>query len=300
MVTENFRGAILMVLSMVLFAFEDVFVKLLSTELPFTQVLALVGLLGALCFALLLKLKGGRFWTRDLVQPMALLRSLGEAAGSICFFMALALTDLSSTLAIQQALPLMILLGAALFLGEPVGWRRWSAMIVGFFGVLLVIRPGLDGFQPVSLMALLAVLGLAARDLATRRIPPHIHSDQLATSAFLAVLVSGSLMGLALGHDFAMPTPRQWLLFALCMAVGVGGYALLVAATRLGEASALAPYRYARLVFALILAFLVFDERPDGLTLIGAAIIVASGCYMMWREAVQRRRQLRAAGFAVP
>ncbi|WP_231964691.1 DMT family transporter [Paracoccus aminovorans] len=300
MVTENFRGAILMVLSMVLFAFEDVFIKLLSGEMPYTEVLAVVGLLGTLCFVLLLKLKGGRLWTRELVRPIVLLRSLGEAVGSVGFFMALALTDLSSTSAIQQALPLMILMGAALFLREPVGWRRWSAIIVGFLGVLLVIRPGLEGFRPVSLMALLAVLGLAARDLATRRIPPHIRSDQLAASAFFAVFVSGLLMAPVLGHEFVMPTARQWLIFGICMGFGVGGYALLVAATRLGEASALAPYRYTRLVFALILAFIVFDERPDALTLTGAAIIVGSGCYMMLREARLRRRMLREAGFLTP
>lgn len=300
MVTENFRGAILMVASMVLFAFEDVFIKLLSGELPYSEVLAIVGLLGGLCFVLLLKLRGGRLWTRDLVRPIVLFRSLGEAVGSVGFFVALALTDLSSTSAILQALPLMILMGAALFLGEPVGWRRWSAIILGFLGVLLVIRPGLDGFRPVSLMALLAVLGLAARDLATRRVPSHVHSDQVAASAFFAVFIAGLLMALVLGHELVMPTARQWLVFGLCMGFGVGGYALLVAATRLGEASALAPYRYARLVFALILAFIVFDERPDAPMLTGAAIIVGSGCYMMWREAALRRRQLREAGFQTP
>lgn len=298
MVTENFRGAILMVVSMVLFAFEDMFIKLLSAELPFAQVLGLIGLLGFLAFAAMLKLKGGRLFTRDLMRPIVLFRGLMEAVGSIGIVVALALTELSSTSAIMQALPLAIVLGAALFLGEPVGWRRWSAIIAGFLGVLLVIRPGLAGFQPVSLMALLAVLGLAARDIATRRVPAHIHSDQLAASAFFAILVASVLMGLMLGQDFVMPSPRQWLLFLACITVGVGGYALLVAATRLGEASALAPYRYARLVFALILAFLVFGEHPDAATLAGAAIIVASGCYMMWREAALRRRRLREAGFA--
>lgn len=297
MVTENFRGAILMVVSMVLFAFEDMFIKLLAAELPYAQVLGLIGLLGFLAFGAMLKLKGGRLFTRDLIRPIVLFRGLMEAVGSIGIVVALALTELSSTSAIMQALPLAIVLGAALFLGEPVGWRRWSAIIAGFLGVLLVIRPGLAGFQPVSLMALLAVLGLAARDIATRRVPAHIHSDQLAASAFFAILIASVLMGLVLGQDFVMPSLRQWLLFLACITVGVGGYALLVTATRLGEASALAPYRYARLVFALILAFLVFGERPDAPTLTGAAIIVASGCYTMWREAALRRRRLREAGF---
>jgi drug/metabolite transporter (DMT)-like permease len=296
MTTENLRGAILMVVSMVLFAFEDMSIKLLSAELPYAQVLGMIGLLGFLCFGLMLKLQGGRMWTHDLLHPVVILRNLAEAGGSIGIVVALALTELSSTSAIMQALPLAIVLGAAAFLHEPVGWRRLSAISIGFLGVLLVIRPGLSGFQPVSLMALLAVMGLAARDIATRCVPAHVPSQQLAASAFLAILIASVLMGLVLGQSPVMPNPRQWLLLLLCITVGVGGYTLLVTSTRLGEASALAPYRYARLIFALILAFAIFGERPDALTLIGAAVIVGSGCYTMWREATLRRRQLRRAG----
>jgi len=295
---ENFRAAMLMLVSMVLFAAEDMFVKLLTIELPFAEVLAMVGLLGWLSFWLMLKMQGGHFWTRELLRPSVVLRNLAEIVGSIGIVVALALTDLSSTAAIMQALPLAIVLGAALFLGEPVGWRRWTAIGAGFVGVLLVLRPGLSDFQPASLMALIAVIGLAARDLVTRRIPSHVHSLQLAASAFLAILIGSIAMGVVLGQEFVVPTPRHALLFLACMTVGVAGYALLVIATRLGEAAALAPFRYARLVFALTLAVIVFGERPDAITLTGAAIIVGSGSYAMWREALQRRRALRAAGCA--
>ena len=295
---ENLRAAMLMVMSMVLFAFEDMFIKLLAAELPYAQVLGLIGLLGWLAFWGLLRLQGGRLWTRDLLRPMVMLRNLAEAVGSIGIVVALALTELSSTAAIMQALPLAIVLGAAVFLGEPVGWRRWSAIIAGFVGVLLVVRPGVAGFQPVSLMAVLAVLGLAVRDLATRRIPAHIPSMQLAASAFFAILLVSIAMGGVLGQRFVWPDLRQFVLFAGCMTVGIGGYIMLVTATRLGAAAALAPFRYARLVFALILALIVFGERPDALTLTGAAIIVGSGAYAMWRETRLRRRQLRAAGLA--
>lgn len=297
MTSENFRAAILMVGSMALFAFEDMFIKLLTAELPFAQVLGMVGLFGWLCFWGLLRAQGGRLWTRDLLRPVVVFRNLAEAIGSIGIVVALAMTELSSTAAIMQALPLGIVLGAAVFLAEPVGWRRWTAIAIGFLGVLLVIRPGLSGFQPVSLMALLAVIALAARDIATRRIPAHIHSLQLAASAFLAILIASVMMGLVLGQRFVMPDAQQWALIAACIGVGVGGYSLLVTATRLGEASALAPYRYVRLVFALILALVVFGEHPDALTLTGAAIIVGSGAYAMWREALARRRLRRAASF---
>ncbi|MFT4013332.1 MAG: DMT family transporter [Paracoccus sp. (in: a-proteobacteria)] len=294
--SDNFRAALLMVCSMVLFAFEDMFIKLLSADLPFSQVLGLIGLIGWLAFWIMLRAQGGRLFTRDLLRPPVILRNISEAIGSIGIVVALALSDLSSTAAIMQALPLGIVLGAALFLGEPVGWRRWGAIGAGFLGVLLVIRPGLAGFQPVSLMAVVAVLGLTARDVATRRIPAHVPSLQLAASAFLAILLASVAMGVVLGQAPAMLDARQGLTLACCMAVGLGGYSLLVIATRLGQAAALAPFRYARLVFALILALVVFGERPDAMTLIGAAIIVGSGCYAMLREARLRRNQLRAVG----
>ncbi|SMO31833.1 DMT family transporter [Paracoccus laeviglucosivorans] len=297
MVSENFRAAMLMVVSMVLFAFEDMFIKLLSAELPYAQVLGLIGLIGGMGFWIGLRLQGGRLFTRDLWYPALILRNLGEAGGSVLFVAALALGELAPTAAIMQAQPLAIVLGAALFLGEPVGWRRWSAIGLGFLGVLLVIRPGIDGFSVTSLIALLAVICFAARDIVTRRVPARIPSLQLAASAFLGLAVVAVPMALVLGQRPVMPDAGQWLRVAACLTVGILGYALLVTATRLGEAAALAPFRYVRLVFAIVLALVVFDERPDMLTLLGAAVIVGSGCYAMWREAQLRRRKLRAAGF---
>ncbi|MTH64439.1 DMT family transporter [Paracoccus shanxieyensis] len=294
--SENFRAALLMIASMVFFAFEDMFIKLLTAQMPYAQVLGLIGVIGGLSFWAVLRLRGGRLFTRDLCNPALVLRNLGEALGSVLFVSALALGELAPTAAIMQALPLVIVMGAALFLGEPVGWRRWSAIGAGFFGVLLVIRPGIDGFSATSLLALLAVLCFAARDIVTRRVPAHVHSLQLSASAFLGLALVSIPMALVLGQRPVLPDAWQWLQVAGCLTVGVLGYGLLVSATRLGEASALAPYRYVRLVFALVLALIVFHERPDTLTLLGAAVIVASGAYAMWREALLRRRIRRAAG----
>lgn len=300
MVSENFRGAILMLVSMVFFAVEDMFIKLLSQGLHFSQVLAIVGGLGFLTFWALLRIEGHRFLTADLKQPLLLLRTLGEAIGSVGVVVGLALTELASTSAIIQALPLAVVLGAALFLGEPVGWRRWTAIAVGFLGVLLIVRPGLAGFQPVSVVVLIGVLGLAMRDIATRQIPQHIPSNQVAAMAFLSLIVMALLLAAIMRQPFLMLDGTQVLLSLGCMVVGVAGYATLVTATRVAEASALAPYRYARLIFALAIAYAVFGERPDAMTLIGAAVVVVSGCYTMWRETQLRRRALRAAGFTLP
>ncbi|WP_435168617.1 DMT family transporter [Falsirhodobacter sp. 1013] len=296
MKTDMQRGMLLMLFAMALFAVEDTFIKLLSADLPYTQIVAMLGAMGGASFLGLLKRKGLPVLKGGLLRPIVLFRSLCEAVGSLCFVIALALTELSSTTAIFQALPLAILLGAALFLGEPVGWRRCVTIVIGFMGVLMVIRPGLEGFRPVSLLALVSVLLLAARDLVTRRVPPDIRSEILAAGAFGATLIAALLLAVHLKQVFLWPDLRQWMLVIGCWASGVTAYAALVAATRQSDASALAPLRYARLVFALIFGVLVFHERPDALTLIGAAIIVLSGCYAMWREATLRRRNRDTMG----
>lgn len=293
MMNDNLRAAAILTLGMLLFAVEDVLIKVLASELPFAEVLAIIGLAGVLVFGGLLRLGGGRFWTRDLLAPAVVLRNSAEAISSVAIVLALGLTELSATSAIMQAVPLFITLGAAAWLNEPVGWRRGTAIVLGFLGVLMILRPGLAGFQPASLWAVIAAVGLAARDLATRRVPRRMSSLHLSASAFAAILLGAVLMGLVLGERPVLPDASQAGLALACVTMTVFGYALLVAATRIGEASALAPVRYARLVFALILAVIVFGERLDALTLAGSAIIVGSGCYTLWREARLSRRLVR-------
>lgn len=294
MATPNLRAALLLTLAMLLFAVEDVLIKMLARALPFAEVLALIGLAGFVVFGLRLRLDGGRFWTGALLEPMVLLRNGMEAIAAVGVVLALGLTELSTTAAIMQAAPLFLALGAAVWLGEPVGWRRMAAIVLGFLGVLMVVRPGLAGFQPASLWAVVTAAGLAIRDLATRRVPAHVSSAHLSASAFLGILVAALMLGLARGEAMVLPDARQVGLGLGCVTMTVIAYSLLVAATRMGEASALAPVRYTRLVFALTLAVVIFGERLDGLTLAGSAIIVASGCYTLFREARRSRHLARA------
>lgn len=288
--TDNLRATSILTLGMLVFAFEDALIKTLASELPFGEVLGMLGLTGVVVFVALLRHQGGRFWTRDLLHPMVALRTGAEGVASAAIVLALGLTELSATAALLQAVPLFIALGAAAWLNESVGWRRGAAILLGFLGVLMVLRPGVSDFQPASLWALVGAVALAARDLATRRIPRQTSSMHLSASAFLAVLVAAVAMSLVFREPPLLPDGRQALLALACAATSVIGYALLIAATRIGEASALAPVRYARLVFALVLAVIVFGERLDALTLVGSAIIVGSGCYTLWREARLSRR----------
>ncbi len=175
-----------MVGAMAGFALEDVLLKQMAAGLPVGQVLALTGAGGGLIFSLLATFSGRPVVTRLLLLRPVMLRNLTEAIGSAAYISALALSTLSSASAILQATPLAVTLGAALFLGETVRWRRWTAIGIGFIGVLLIIQPGLAGFTPASLLAVVAVLMLALRDLSSRAVPADVSSAQLSAWGFMS------------------------------------------------------------------------------------------------------------------
>ncbi len=294
---DNLRGAALMTLAMLGFAIEDMFVKLLAGALPTWQIIGALGLGGGLAFAAMTLLRGQPLWMRGYLSGPMLLRSLGELVGTIGFVSAIVLTPISSASAILQATPLAVTLGAALFLAEPVGWRRWSAILVGFVGVLLIIRPGMEAFDPLSLFAVMGVVGLAVRDLATRRVSPAISSFQVSFLAFLTLLPAAWFMSLFSPQATVLPSLHQWGLIAGAVLLGVAAYYAIVAAMRVGDVSFVTPFRYSRLIFALIVGVVVFGESPDLPMLIGSAIIVASGIYTVWRE--RKNRSLPQPGLSL-
>ncbi|MDF2139929.1 DMT family transporter [Paenirhodobacter sp. CAU 1674] len=289
---ENLRGSILMVVAMAGFALEDMFVKSLSTRLAVGEVLALLGAGGTVIFAALALWRRDRLFSGDLFSRPVIVRNLGELVGTLAFVSAIAFTPLAQASAILQATPLAVTLGAALFLGEKVGWRRWSAIVIGFIGVMIVIRPGTEGFSVLSLLAVVAVIGLAVRDVATRRVPKTIASMQLATYGFATIIPAGLLMTALDPAGFVPPSPLDLAQIAGALLFGTGGYYALIAAMRLGEVSVITPFRYTRLIFALIIGWAVFSESVDRYTLIGGAVIVGSGLYTLWRQA-RLRGQLR-------
>lgn len=285
---DNLRGILLMVAAMAGFAIEDMFIKWAAADLPTGQILLMLGVAGTPVFALMARRGGARVWSAQAWHPGIVWRNLGEMVGTLGFIMALALTPLTSATAIFQATPLAVTLGAALFLGEQVGWRRWTAIVVGFIGVLIIIRPGMAGFQLASLWSVLAVLGLSLRDLATRRIPATITTAQISAWGFVAVAILGAGMLLVTGGA-RVPTLPQSGHIAGALFFGITAYWAITQAMRLGEISVITPFRYSRLIFALIIGTLVFAERPDGWTLAGAALIIGSGLYTFARERMRKR-----------
>lgn len=287
---DNLRGAAFMTLSMAGFAVEDVFLKASARVMPMGQAVLIVGLVGMAVFALMARRRGELAFHPALRSRGLAIRSGFEVGGRLFYALAIALTPLSTTSAILQATPLVVVGGAAVFFGERVGWRRWLAVAIGFVGVLIILRPGFDGFSALSLLAVLGMLGFAGRDLATRAAPKVMSNRQLGVAGFAMLSLAGAII-LGWTGGAVWPDARGLGLLAGTALFAVLGYHALTSAMRTGEIGFVTPFRYVRLVFAMILAMALFHERPDLWTWIGAALIVGSGLYTLIRG--NRRAALR-------
>ncbi len=279
---NNMRGGLLMIAAMAGFAVEDMFLKTAARQVPVGQILMIFGAAGMIGFAILAKSQGARLLNPAILSTPILTRAVFEVMGRLFYTLAIALTPLSSASAILQATPLVVVAGAALVFGEQVGWRRWAAIMAGFVGVLIILRPGLAGFTPLSILAVLGMLGFAGRDLATRAAPKTLSNLTLGVYGFAMMVPTGAGL-LAWTGGAVVPDTNASLALAGATLFGVAGYYALTAAMRVGEVSVVTPFRYTRLLFALIFGMLVFAERPDAATLLGSAIIVASGIYTLLR-----------------
>lgn len=281
--TPNQRGSLYMVSSMAGFAVEDMLIKSAARSMPLGQVLVLMGALGVAWFALLARRNGQPAFPAALGSRTMVLRSGAEVVGRLFYSLAIALTPLSVASAILQATPLVVVAGAALIFGERVGLWRWALTALGFAGVLVILRPGLEGFDALSLLAVIGLLGFSGRDLATRAAPPALSNAQLGVAGF-AVLGASGLVILGVQGGPALPEALPMAKALGAAAFGILGYSYLTRAMRTGEVSAVTPFRYTRLLFAMCLGMVIFGERPDLPTIIGSAMIVGCGVLILTRR----------------
>lgn len=289
MISDNMRGAGLMMAAMAAFTLNDTALKALAGEVPLFQLLFIRGVLATVALALMAHwMKALKFTMSRNDLKWVVLRAVGEASAAYFYLTALFNMPIANATAILQALPLTVTLGAALFMGMPFGWRRGVTILVGFIGVLLIVRPGTEGFNLYSVYALLSVLCVTLRDLATRMI------SSAVPSMTVTVTSAGGVMAFFGVLQVAEPwSPMEFNDFAILLTATtciVAGYACSVMVMRVGDISFVAPFRYTGLIWALILGWLVFGDWPQPLTLLGSAIIVGSGIYMLYREATLGRK----------
>lgn len=288
---DNTRGALLMMAGMAAFTVNDAFMKAMSDELPLFQAIFLRGIATtAVLYLLARRMRAVRFDLPPRDWAFVGLRTLGEIGAAYFFITALFNMPLANVTAILQSLPLTITLAGALFLREPLGWRRLTAIFVGFAGVLMIVRPGGEGFNAHSVFALASVACVTLRDLATRRLSGGVPSLTVALAASAGVTAFGGA-GSALGAWAPVSPTAAWQLLGATSAVSLG-YLCAVLVMRAGDLGFVAPFRYSSLLFALALGFLVFGDWPDPLTLAGAAIVAATGIFTLYRERRLSRRSL--------
>ena len=281
-------GISLMVVSMLFFALCDGAIKAASPAISGGWMILWLGVGGVPIFAVICAMRREMPRWKNFFHPLVLLRNLAEAVGSAGIVIAVTLAPLTTVSAIHQSIPVIVTLGAVLFLKETVGWRRWSAIVAGFCFVLMIIKPGTDGFDANLLFAVAAAVGLSVRDLATRALTSPISTMQLSLFGYLTLIpvgVGAVFIETQMGFEPRAAMNGLYVFYAvLALLSGVVAYVAVTSATRIALLSVVAPFRYTRLVFALIMGIFIFGERLDGLTIIGAVGIVGSGLFLLLRE----------------
>ena len=274
---------------MLAFALGDTFVKTSGSFLSPAQIMFFLISGGLILFALIAVAKGENLKEPRAFAPVLLLRYCTEMIGLLGMIMALTNVPLSIVGAVTQASPILVAVGAVIFLRETVSWRRWSSIAIGFCGVVLVIQPWGESLDYAVLWAVVALVGFSVRDLVTRLTPPDIASASLATFTMVAALPFTAMWVLFTGEKF-FPAEINWIIVGCMVILGSVGYLLLITSLRLGELSAIMPFRYSRIVFLLIFGVLFFGESPSLSMLLGSALVIVSGIYLMWREHVVKQR----------
>jgi drug/metabolite transporter (DMT)-like permease len=289
--SANQRGILAMLAAMTLFTASDTLVKLASTALPPGQIMAVRGLFAVAMMLTVMATFRQLGTLKGMRNRTVLLRSALEGAIALLFLTGIAHLPLGIINAILQATPILITLLAAILGIERVGWRRWVAVFVGFFGVMLIVRPSPAGVDVYALLALACAVLVAVRDILTRRIRDSVSTPVITFSA--ASMVTGLGFGLASVENWQPLDPVHYVLLSGAAVVVTLGNLAVVKAFRIGEMSVVSPFRYSMVVIALGAGYLVFNEVPDLIAVAGIALVVASGLYTL------RREQLRQAE-AVP
>jgi drug/metabolite transporter (DMT)-like permease len=284
---ENRRGILAMLAGMAAFVVSDTCVKRAIEGLPVGEIIAMRGGLAIACMvAIVVALDEWRH-LRSAISPLVMLRGGLEALVAITYLTALGYLPIANITAILQAAPIILTLFAVVTGIERVGWRRWLAILAGFAGVLVIVRPGAAGFTAWSLLALLSAVLLACRDFATRRIGATAPSSVISLATTVAVAFLGVFMSTL--ETWHTPTPTQMFYVVLAgVAVSLGNFCVVVALRR-SDIAIVSPFRYIIIVWAIIVGFVVFGDEPDLLALLGIALIGGSGFYTLHRERMRAR-----------
>lgn len=289
---SNLRGIVAISVSNLLFVLSDTLLKLMSAGMPTGEIVFLRGVAVMVIVAVLLIATGQVGALRRAANPLVWLRTAGEITVTLSFIYALFHMPLGNVTVMMQAAPLALTAAAAVFLREPVGWRRWAAILTGLLGVVVVARPGLEGFSAWSLLLIIAVAGVCVRDLTTRLIADTPRLVMIALTG-LSSTAAGLVIGLF--EDWVpLDLVATAQISGACLAL-VGAYYAMIMSMHSGEVAVVATFRYTVIPYAIILGYLLWGDVPDLPMILGTLIILAAGLYVLHRERL-RLRGLKLAG----
>lgn len=292
--TTPMSGIVLMILSTLIFSVQDAITKLLVQELPVAQIVFVRFAAFAIFACLFAAFNGGvGKAVRSQVPLRQLLRCLLMCSEIVLFAFALRVLGLAEVHALFACFPLVVAALSVPMLGERVGHRRWFAVIIGFVGTLIILRPGLAVFDPNALIPLLCAVIFALYNLLTRQVSRH---DSFATSLLYFGVIGAIASGVVAISLWEPLSPVTIRLLAMLCATSICGHMMLIKALQLTEAVVLQPFHYLVLIWALTIGYVFFQETVDWPTLLGAAIVAFSGVYVAYREYVLSRSNARTQG----
>lgn len=276
------RAGTFMVLAMASFVSNDTMVKLVGKSLPVGEIITVRGVMSTLILLGICAYQGVLDALPMVKSRHVVTRATMDLIATILFIMALMHMQLANLTAILQVVPLAVALLSIILLGERVSWQRMAAIVIGFIGVLLIVKPSPSSFTLYDGFALFMVALLGVRDIATRRIPARIPTFVIALANALFVTLGGAVLWSFQG--FVMPEPWQIATLACAAVFLSSGYLFMVATLRAGDLSATAPFRYSILIFAIFYGVVIFREIPDFYAILGMALIAGTGIYAAHRE----------------
>ena len=281
------QGIIWHVVGMLLFGSMDAVSKYLTTLLPVPEILWVRYLFFAFFGFVLAIYLGGFQALRTKILIIQILRGLALVSEIILFTYSFRYLPLADAHVMAATVPLMVLALAVPILGEKVGFRRWLAVIIGFLGILIILRPGFEEWNPILILPLLGAVGFAVYLVLTRMAARH---DSVGTSAFYTGIVGFIILSFMVPTQWESPTIQEWGWLIVASILGLVAHISIMKGLTLSEASALQPFNYIVLVWATFLGFVVFGDIPDLITCSGAGVIVASGLYAWNRERIQSNK----------
>ena len=276
-----------MIIAMGCLTLTDMLIKIVSQTLPTGQVMIFYGVGALVVFWGLLRIKGESIQLSPLTNPAVIWRNVGDLIAMNSMFLALVYVPLSTIGAVIQAVPIMVTAAAALFLGEKVGLKRVSAIFIGFLGTLLIIQPGATTFDITATLVLIAAIGMALRDIATKLVRENFSTLLLSFYSCFLFIFSGSIL-LIIKGDPTVPSSEHIFILTAMIVAGCLGFFFMTEAVRLGDMSVVIPFRYTRLLFSMAAGILILGEQVNAIMLIGSALTILSGLYIWHREIVMQ------------